>query len=162
MNNATNVKASMTSYEIWKDSPKFIRILDNILRIADKYLIEDPRYENVMTAAWGAIYKEGHYTLPHEHDPAVYSWVYYLKVDEYSSPLVFGNNELILNVKDDLLVIFPGNVTHMVPKQVGGGDRLVLAGNTSWKSKNDKNNINDKNILNKAYTKSSNGEHNDS
>lgn len=151
MNQTTNVKASMTSYEIWNDSPKFDLILDNILKITDEHLISDPRYKNVMTSAWGAIYKEGHYTLPHEHDPAVYSWVYYLKVDEHSSPLVFDNNELILNVKDDLLVLFPGNVTHMVPKQTGGGDRLVLAGNTSWKTKNSDN---EQNLLNKAYSKS--------
>lgn len=133
MDHSTNVKASMTSYELWNDSPKFTPFLDNIKKVVDKVQKLDDRYENELVSAWGSIYKKDHYTIPHSHEPATYSWVYYLKTDEHSSPLIFENGELSINVEDDLFVIFPSYVWHMVPPQKEGGDRVVLAGNYIWR-----------------------------
>lgn len=140
MGHSTNVKAIMTNYELWNDSPKFKPFLNNIKKIVDKTQILDSKYENLLVSAWGSIYKKDHHAVPHSHEPAIYSWVYYLKTDEYSSPLMFEGGELAITVEDDLLVIFPGYLWHTVPPQKEGGDRLVLAGNYIWSLKNNKNN----------------------
>ena len=38
--------------------------------------------ETFMTTCWGSIYKKGNYSELHSHVPALYSWVYYVDVDE--------------------------------------------------------------------------------
>jgi hypothetical protein len=85
-----------------------------------KYRLED---------TWFSIYKEGHYTIPHFHEPCFLSFIYYLKTDKNSSPLIFDRTELILEVTNDLLVLFPSYLIHSVDKQKKGDDRICLAGN---------------------------------
>ena len=42
-----------------------------------------------VAACWGAKYGKGDYTISHEHFPATFAFVYFLKSPRGSSPLVF-------------------------------------------------------------------------
>ena len=79
---------------------------------------------------WGAIYEQYHHTKPHTHGPALWSWCYYLQVPENAPPLYFREAKLKVYPKPDEIVIFPGHVTHEVPKANEMiGERIILAGN---------------------------------
>lgn len=140
MNNKTNLKCIMSSYNIWNESQVFNLLLDNIYKTIDKIsrssqlIDKDISSTFKMVEAWSAIYKEGHYALPHSHKPYQISFVYYLKSNG-NTPLVFNNSKFEVIPMDDMLVIFPSYITHNVPKHIGKEDRICIAGNLNWVQK---------------------------
>lgn len=129
-NQQTNIKGIMSSYRVWEETNVYDKLIYNIKDTIDNKLslLKDSRYEYFLTSTWTAIYKEGHYTINHDHLPEHVSFVYYLKAHIDSSPLVFGDSELQINPYDDLLVVFPSHLNHYVPEHEGE-DRICLAGN---------------------------------
>jgi hypothetical protein len=128
----TNVKAIMSSYWVWEETNVYNPLLDKIMETSNKvFPILDVRYRYELRSSWSAIYKEGHYTQPHAHAPSHISFVYYLKADSGSSPLVFDECDFQIQPQDDMLVVFPSYLWHSVPEHTGE-DRICLAGNLSW------------------------------
>jgi hypothetical protein len=128
-NNQTNVKAIMSTWFIWEETTVLNSLLNNIHNTLNKIIpINDKRYVYKLVDCWSAIYKKEHYTTPHNHK-SILSFVYYLKVDNDSSILLFDKCNFNLQPQNDMLVIFPGYLTHSVPKQLSGEDRICLAGN---------------------------------
>ena len=88
---------------------------------------------------WGAIYKKGEYTKPHEHWPQIWSWVYNVECCEKCSPLIFPDHDIkeySLIPKKGNLTLFPGWIKHYVPEQKCDHDRIIIAGNLGvnpWK-----------------------------
>lgn len=128
-NNQTNVKALMSSWEIWNETKVLNPLIDKITTITDKLVYVGEDFKNELKHCWSAIYKNGHYTVPHTHTPSHFSFIYYLKADNESSPLIFDEVDFSLYPQDDMLVIFPSYLTHSVPTQNIGEDRICLAGN---------------------------------
>jgi hypothetical protein len=128
----TNVKAIMSSYAVWEETDVYNGILEKVSHeIRDKLIsIKDKRWTYILIEAWIAIYKEGHYTTSHDHVPSQISFVYYLKANGNSSPLIFDGCEFQVNPYDDLLVVFPSHLIHSVPEHYGE-DRICIAGNLS-------------------------------
>ena len=99
----------------------------------------------VMQACWGIIYKKGDGSTIHHHGTTDVSWVYYVKTPKGSSPLVFPQcayytpeNELkILEVEPEegLMVLFLGNVDHLVSPSEIDEERIVIAGNIDKQEK---------------------------
>ena len=134
-NNLTNVKAFRSSYKVWEETDVYNLLLDRIIeKINVVFPFTDTRFEYVLQNCWFAIYREGHYTIPHSHDPSSLSFVYYLKSNINSSPLVFDECDFQLQPHDDMLVVFPSYLIHSVPKHTGE-DRICLAGNLNLISK---------------------------
>jgi hypothetical protein len=134
-NNRTNVKAIMSSYFIWNETQVFNLLIDNILKKINLALPASsfsPNFTYSLEASWFAIYKSDHYTVPHHHLPADISFIYYLKANDSSSPLVFDQANFVIKPHDNLLVIFPSYLTHEVPIHKGE-DRICLAGNLNLK-----------------------------
>ena len=132
MDQQTNVKAQMTSYQIWNESRVFDTLISNIDDSINKLIpIDIPQVKYKTGDAWGAVYKEGHYARYHTHHPHQLAWVYYLK-STGDTPLVFDDCDFKVNPIDDTLVVFPGYVTHSVPKHIEKEDRICLAGNVDW------------------------------
>ena len=126
----TNVQGIMSSYEVWKDTDVFNLLLDKILHNVTKtFPIQGQEgIVHILKNAWSAIYQQGHYTIPHIHEPAYLSFVYYLQSDS-STPLIFDDCNLAISPPSDMLVIFPGSLRHSVPKHLKNEDRIVIAGN---------------------------------
>jgi hypothetical protein len=80
-----------------------------------------------VTNMWGLIYKKGDYSKEHDHDPAIYSFVYFVNCPSGSSPLKFHGHKI--NPKDGNLIIFPSNLRHWVPVHKLNKDRIVISGN---------------------------------
>lgn len=130
-NNSTNVKALMTSYFIWEDSLIFSKLLNTIKSSLIELLSNSKdKYQVSLDNAWGSIYKEGEFAVPHHHNPFHYSFVFYLKADPQSSPLNFVDSNLNIIPKENLLIIFPSYVMHQVlPNK--DNERVMIAGNFS-------------------------------
>ena len=78
--------------------------------------------------SWVIIYNKGGYTKPHIHFDTTYTAVYYAKVEENPSPLLFTPTIKIFP-KESMLVCFPGYLEHSVPKMENDGERIVVAFN---------------------------------
>lgn len=129
-NQETNVKAIMSGFMVWEETDTYNFLLDEIVnKIRTIVGPSDYRHNLFLHNAWTAIYKQDHYTIPHHHEPSHYSFVYYLKTSQNSSPLIFPEIDFRVECADDLLIIFPSYVVHSVPPQKDNKDRICLAGN---------------------------------
>ena len=77
----TNVQAHMTKW-VMLDHKPFKIISDKVEKTIQHYFHEytDLDLETFLTTCWGSIYKKGDYATLHAHVPALYSWVYLLKL----------------------------------------------------------------------------------
>ena len=144
----TNVKAKMTKWNMLEHIP--FKIISNKVQKT----IEDFYHENTsldletfMTTCWGSIYEKGNYSELHAHFPALFSWVYYVDVDDAAAPLHFprkvlgklpenfgsrdhyDNSGLYYKPKSGTGVIFPGWFEHQVPPHTGEEERIIVVGN---------------------------------
>ena len=79
--------------------------------------------------SWIAKYDEGHYTIDHDHIPATYSFVYFLKCPKGSSPLIIEGKRI--KAEEGKIVIFHASQTHWCnPSKVNG--RCCLVGNIRY------------------------------
>ena len=134
----THVQATMTHWNLEKVTKQF-KLLEyfayNVIREAF-CPFEHPEYVNMQIISfWGNIYRRGDYTRVHDHNPAKYSFVYFLKSKPNFSPLYLGSQS---NSKDELLsieplegrfVAFPGCIDHSVPVHNHDETRITLSGN---------------------------------
>ena len=79
-------------------------------------------------SSWLARYDKGNYAVSHDHIPAAFSFVYFVKCPKGSAPLVFTTSGKRIKAEDGKVLIFPGNMKHHVPTNKSDG-RMVLAGN---------------------------------
>ena len=127
----TDVKALMTNWVMTEHEP-FKIISDTVEDIIQTIWHERSSLDlkTFMTTCWGAIYSRGDYSEPHQHIPALYSWVYYVKCDEESAPLHFnwfpGHTYKPTPGKG---IIFPGYVQHNVPAHKSDNERIIVVGN---------------------------------
>lgn len=133
-NQQTNVKAIMSSYEVWEETDKFKPFISRLFKIVPKLLwkyqdaITNLQYRYTLVNLWSAIYQKGHYTQTHHHIPCRFAFVYYLQTSG-DTPLIFNDCNLTINPEDDTLVLFPGDLMHSVGIHRGNKDRICLAGN---------------------------------
>ena len=137
-NRQTNVKATMTEWNLDLPSQEFIHIKNTIFSVAkDLNLYWCRPFE--ITSLWANIYRKGDYTISHDHDPKRYSFVYFLKSKPNFSPLMFESINLknkkkkwkIVKPTEGRLVIFPGFLKHRVPVHIHDETRITISGNYS-------------------------------
>lgn len=135
-NRKTNVKAHMTHWFMHKENKAYEFIADRAIEIAKKngpHPIELVTYD-----CWGAIYRKGDYTIMHNHWPHLWSFVYYVKSEKKSSPLIFDNapqGSHYIWPKTNDMVIFPAWLNHSVPKHNSSQERIVISGNLMMNTK---------------------------
>jgi len=64
---------------------------------------------------WGADYTPGDYVKPHNHYPADFAAVGYIRIDEGAAPIIFGGNSPYFPSERQLL-IFDAKMLHEVPR----------------------------------------------
>ena len=129
-NKKTNVKAHMTDWFMHDNSTGFQWVCNQAIDIATK---NNPHpLDMIAYDCWGAIYKEGDYTVMHNHWPHLWSFVYYVNCPPHSAPLILDKSEKSITILPSagMMVLFPGWINHSVPAHVGE-DRIVIAGNLS-------------------------------
>lgn len=127
----TNLKAAMTNWDSWRHEafkPLASKISQEVVKISKKtYGRPDIRWR--INSMWGASYGNSDSAHLHDHYPATWSCVYYVDVPEASSPLVFPSPDVTIMPWAGLLVIFPGNIAHLVPTNYSKSPRIVVSAN---------------------------------
>ena len=127
----TNVHARMTHWSVESNSIKTIQEWIYNLLIME-YPVMRANGKLVFADTWIARYKKGDYTKEHNHTPAVFSFVYFVKCPPGSTPLLFtASTSQQMKAEEGRVVIFPGCMYHYVPKNKSD-DRVVMSGNLQF------------------------------
>ena len=126
----TVVQANITNLNMHGRYKEFKTISDIVLTYAEKMGSTPTKCRT--SDCWGVLYKKKDFAVAHAHWPNIWSWGYYVKVPQGSSPLVFpegkeGNYYVFPQVGD--LVIFPAWIKHEVPPSAVDEDRMLVGGN---------------------------------
>ena len=126
----TVVQANITNLNMHHRYPSFNQICDIVISYAEK--MGSTPIKCRASDCWGVLYKKKDFAVAHAHWPNIWSWGYYVKVPDGSSPLVFpegkeGNYYVFPKVGD--LVIFPAWIKHEVPPSLTEEDRMLVGGN---------------------------------
>ena len=126
----TVVQADITNLNMHGRYKEFKTISDIVLTYAEKMGSTPTKCRT--SDCWGVLYKKNDFAVAHAHWPNIWSWGYYVKVPQGSSPLVFpegkeGNYYVFPQVGD--LVIFPAWIKHEVPPSAVEEDRMLVGGN---------------------------------
>ena len=126
----TVVQATITNLNMHQRHPSFNKLCDIVIEYAEK--MGSTPIKCRASDCWGVLYKKDDFAVAHAHWPNIWSWGYYVKVPEGSSPLVFpegkeGNYYVFPQVGD--LVIFPAWIKHEVSPSVCEEDRILVGGN---------------------------------
>ena len=126
----TVVQADITNLNMHWRYKEFKTVSDIVLRYAEQ--MGSTPIKCRTSDCWGVLYKKKDFAVAHAHWPNIWSWGYYVKVPQGSSPLVFpegkeGNYYVFPQVGD--LVIFPAWIKHEVPPSNVDEDRMLVGGN---------------------------------
>lgn len=138
MNRETNVKASMTSWaKLLEDSDfNFLhnKILETLLNI---FMLRTPhpnqKYKLGYYDSWGMSHKKGDFTLNHTHTNAVFSGAFYFRVPCFTE-MVFDDFQESVELKNNMLLLFPALCKHKVGKHTSKEERISMAFNIDLKS----------------------------
>lgn len=129
----TNVKAKMTSWNMINE-PGFKPLASYMINLAKevsqfKYCVDPAKSNFLFTSIWGMCYESQDYAIPHDHWPALWSCVYYIKPPKNCPELIFTELNESVHPEDGTLVLFPSWVVHEVPKKEFIGKRYVVSAN---------------------------------
>ena len=125
--NKTNVQANMTGWFVHETNDDFMSLCDTAIKVADH---NSPTKVLLMPYdCWGVVYNKNDFGKPHDHWPAIWSWVYNVKCCDKCAPLQFDDADISVRPKNGNMVIFPGWVKHSVPKHQCDHERIIVAGN---------------------------------
>lgn len=136
----TNLKATMSSWQIFNQTPVFNHFLETVDTLVaekicpDGYTVSDPSVRLGTYEAWTGVYKKGDRAEGHWHASALLSYVFYIKADpERDSPLTIdGIRREDIPAQTNRLIVFPGTLGHMVREQTEDTERIIVAGNQHW------------------------------
>ena len=128
-NRQTNVKATMTEWNI--DSFEILNLKNYILNFLNSQypFVSQRNQEFSFTNIWGNIYRNGDYTIEHDHLFDTFSVVYFLKSNIKDSPLIFLPFQTKIEPEEGKIVIFPSYIRHEVPEHTSKDTRITLSGN---------------------------------
>lgn len=129
--NATNVKALMTHWDMYNHSKAFSDFVIWVTECFGECPLDSFQRQRdyKLNALWGMIYRDGEHAIAHHHIPAYFSFVYFVKVSDLSSPLIFKASSTYIKPEIGKLILFPSYLLHYVPEQTGNEERISIAGN---------------------------------
>ena len=132
---ATNVKADMTDTRMWETNQPAHEQFQVICKFALELCLANSPPQLVehlrptITDCWGVVYRKDEFTQQHDHWPALWSFGYYINVSPDCAPIVFPDANYTLQPENGMMCMFPGWVSHYVPRHRSNQDRVMLAGN---------------------------------
>ena len=123
----TNVKAWHSHFDTHVKEPKFNILIDRVMDASKDFI--NIKCNLYLLNFWVMEYEKGNHAVKHNHWPATLSGVYYIDVEENSSPIIFENN-FVIKPKNGMLLLFPSIVNHEVPPSKG--KRIVASFNLQF------------------------------
>jgi len=126
----TNVKAYMTDWQM-KDKPGFDLLEKKIIQVAT--FLSKQYYNKTIKLRvdnlWGMIYKKGDHAIVHDHWPALYSGVYYIKAPKGGGDITFPQLKQKVTPKDNMMILFDGHTRHGVTENLSDEERIAVSFN---------------------------------
>jgi hypothetical protein len=122
-----SVKAWLTKWDTLETDNRFQPVADYALHVLN-YVMEhvfNTFAEYKIASLWAVVMESGDQAIPHDHFSSSWSCVYYVDVEENVAPIFLEDKEV--HVKNGMLVLFPGLLTHCVPPTKGR--RIAVAMN---------------------------------
>ena len=123
----SNVKAWHSHFDTHVKEPKFNILIDRVMDASKDFI--NIKCNLYLLNFWVMEYEKGNHAVKHNHWPATLSGVYYIDVEENSSPIIFENN-FVIKPKNGMLLLFPSIVNHEVPPTKG--KRIVASFNLQF------------------------------
>ena len=123
----SNVKAWHSHFDTHVKEPKFNILIDRVMDASKDFI--NIKCNLYLLNFWVMEYEKGNHTVKHNHWPATLSGIYYIDVEENSSPIIFENN-FVIKPKNGMLLLFPSIVNHEVPPSKG--KRIVASFNLQF------------------------------
>jgi len=122
-----SVKAWLTKWDTLKTDNRFQPVADYALFVLDYIMkhVFDTCAEYRVVSLWAVVMEKCDQAIPHDHFSSSWSCVYYVDVEEDVAPIFLEDKEV--HVKNSMLVMFPGLLTHHVPPTKGR--RIAVAMN---------------------------------
>ena len=129
----TNVIAKMTSYEKLLEDKNFERIHRLIIETLHNTInLRNPTanssYDFTYVDSWAMCHSEGDYTRDHIHGWVNFSGSFYLSVPSITE-MWFEDFQQSIELKDNMLLLFPGLTKHRVGPHKGKENRYSMAFN---------------------------------
>lgn len=126
------VKAEHSYAKTPEEFEPFHKLFDLVLQKIENI---DTRYSYYVDHFWTNVYRKNDSAIVHNHKKDItvdFACVFYPLVDELSSPITFINNnsEIDVPVKTGTLLVFSGDVYHLVKPQSVDRPRISIAMNT--------------------------------
>ena len=80
---------------------------------------------------WIAQYDKGDHAERHYHYPLDWSAVYYINVEDNTSPIIFGE-DIRVQPENNMMLLFPGWLNHRVPKTQGKRTLIAMNFDKTW------------------------------
>ena len=130
-NKKTNVKANMTDWRLDTEHEEVSNLANKVIELASDMRKSYSNIKYYTRSCWGAVYGEGEETKEHNHWPYLWSWCYYVKAPEGSSPLVFPETKPVIcfEPEEGDLILFSSLARHSVPPCKCKEKRIMIAGN---------------------------------
>ena len=125
-NKPSSVRAKMTGWRLSDSS--FDVVIDFALKFLHRDFLVSSHENLTCSECWGIVCNKGDSIERHNHNPADYSFVYYVNAPRGSSNLVFDTSGYKIKPKEGKLVIFDSKLYHHVPKNKCDG-RVLISGN---------------------------------
>ena len=120
----TNVKGSMTDWNLFLKDSYFPNILKNIIEKHNIKLKTKLRFES----AWGIKMEPGQETILHSHDESVFSGILYL--NDCNNKIIFPQIETEILIEKNTFLIFSGVLDHFTTKVSGENTKYAIAFNS--------------------------------
>ena len=129
--NRTPVKGKMTWWKLHEDYPIISNICNHVIN--ELYLFQPNNYKHrhklTIDQFWAAHYKNSNHALAHDHYPALWSGIIYVKSEGTASPTYFPDCDYRHSADEGTYVVFPGWLKHSVEN--GSDNRYIFAFNVS-------------------------------
>ena len=110
----------------WRTEDK---MFDIVKEFAEYNLVREFDVEGIKCSeCWSILYDNGDYVESHNHEPSMYSFVYFVNTPENSSPLIFDTSGFKVQPEEGKMVIFDSKLNHHVPINYCAG-RSIVSGN---------------------------------
>jgi hypothetical protein len=129
----SNVYADRTDWNFHEKSKEIFDISEHVTKVCSE-ISKQEFYLNLnyqVKNCWGIIYKKNNYAQEHDHFPVTFACVIYIKININSSPIIFERGKLVIQPKNNSVLIFPGILSHTVPVSNDNDERVVLAFNVN-------------------------------
>jgi len=134
LNQTTNVKANMTSYEKLLEEGLFNEYHSTILSLLKTCIclraVHHRITVNAIVESWAMKHEEGQETVLHSHMGRTWSGCFCIESDENASELIFPDLNVSTSYSPNTLYFWPSNVLHMTSEHKSKNPRYTLAFNT--------------------------------